>query len=360
MSRKQAERFQEALELVEQGGPVEGQMAPLVQTAHGLRLLASPPPPPPQGLVQGRQRLLAKAAQLHARQAALEARRGRMPRAMRLGFALAALFVVFGLFVGLGQVAAESLPGSPLYGLKLAAEKAHLTLTTDPKARADLLRTHAEKRLDEIIGLLNGKQPVDSTVVGRAEEQWALALAAVSQLGEADKSMALQRLAAAIGSRQQTLQTLAGADPEPPLRELLREMDRLRLEAHLGQGSSDGEQERRRLGEPSDPTVLPIPSRTPHPSRTQQRTAVPSMTPPPSETPHATARPSETPRASQTPQTSRTPARTAVPSETPQPSQTPHRTAEPSKTPPGPQTPASTAAPTSTPRGGGGGGKGNP
>ncbi len=354
MNRKKAERFEEALLQAEQGNAVEGQMAPLVQTADGLSLLASPPPSPPQGLVPGRQQFLARAARLQARQAAPQVRDGRIPRAMRLGFALAALVVVFGLLLGVGQAVAKSLPGSPLYGLKLTVEKAHVTLTADPQTTAVLLRNHAEKRLDEIISLLNRGQMVDGTVVGRAEKQLALALAAASQLDEAGQTLALQELSSAIHTHQSTLQSLVGANPEPPLRELLREMERLRHEAHLGQGDSDGEQQRRRLGEPTDPTALPAPSRTPHPSRTQQTTAVPSMTPLPSHTPNGTASPGDTPQASQTPRAMQTPSRTAMPKETP------HSTAEPSVTPPGPQTPVSTAVPSSTARGGGGGGKGNP
>ncbi len=361
MSRREAERLEEALQRQTRGEPIEGRMVSLLDTTHRLRQLASSPPPAPRALAPGRQRFLAEAARLRASRAVQHERRGVSPRAMRLGVAAALLLVVLGILLATEQAVASSLPGSPLYGLKLAAENARLSVLTDPQARANLFLAHAERRLDEIISLLEKSRVVEDADVRRTEEQWEQAMEAASRLDQPDAAFALQQMAMAIQHRQPALTTLAGPNPEPLLRELLREMERIRQEAHLGQGIPEGQQERNRSGEPADPTGLPIPSRTPFPPRTSQPTprpdrtslpshtpywtARPSVTPNPSSTPYRTGMPSETAQASQTPHPSGTPARTAEPSMTPQASQTPHRTAEPSVTPPG---------------GGGGGGNGSP
>lgn len=376
MSRQEAEQLEDALRQMALGGSMPGPAASLVQTARELSVLASPPPPAPLGLAPGRSKYLAEAARLRAKKASHPGRLSRLPQAVRLGVALGAVLLVFGVLFGASQAVASSLPGSPLYGLKLLAENARLALTADPQARASLLRSHAEERLDEILALLDRARAPDYSVVDRAEKQWALALAAAGVLKEPDARLALHELAMAIERRQPALQSMAGTDLQSPLRELLRELERVRREAHLGQGEPDGQEERqRRSGEPADATDLPVSSRTPLPARTSQpttqpavtpnasqtpyRTAAPSQTPVPSHTPLQTARPSGLPLVSQTPQPLRTPAQTAVRTVTPQAPPTPKRSVQPNFSPPGPQTPAITAAPSSAPQGQGGGSASN-
>ena len=152
---------------------------------------------------------------------------------MKLGTALLALVLVVGLTFGASQAAADSLPGEPLYGLKLAAEEARLALTTDPEAQAALNLALAEERLDEIAALLEQGQAVDEVTAERVERQLHAAL-------EAAPAQALEGLAVAIQQRQRTMEQLAGETPDEPLRQIIREMERVRQEAHAGQGEPAG------------------------------------------------------------------------------------------------------------------------
>jgi hypothetical protein len=361
MSRREAQRFEEALQKATRGEPVEGKLASLVGTAAELRSLAGPPPPPPQRLSAGRQRLLAEAARMQAEGAPSPVYQSGRGVALRLGVSLAALLVLCGMVLGAGRAAAAALPGEPLYQLKAFAETFRLTATTDPLARSELTRALANSRIDEITLLLEQHQEVKDPVVRRAGAQLATALQTASDVDGPGQAAALRALAEDIQQRQQTMAPLVAEVPNSPARALLREMERVRQEAHEGLGEPDGQPERQRNGEPAEPSDRPLPSRTPVPtqqtarpstlppaSRKPNRTAQPSMSPQPSRTPHRTADPSMTPQPSQTPH------RTAEPSMTPQPSQTPHRTAEPSMTPQPSQTPRRTAEPSMTPRKGGG------
>jgi hypothetical protein len=66
MDKQETEQFEEALLRAALGEPAEGRLAPLVRTARQVMLLSETPPPPPHGLMPGRQRFLAEAAQLRA------------------------------------------------------------------------------------------------------------------------------------------------------------------------------------------------------------------------------------------------------------------------------------------------------
>ncbi|MFN2166547.1 MAG: DUF5667 domain-containing protein, partial [Anaerolineae bacterium] len=169
---------------------------------------------------------------------------------MKLGTALLALVLVVGLTFGASQAAAGSLPGEPLYGLKLAVEETRLALTSDLEAQAALNLVLAEERLDEVTALLEQGQPVGAETTARVEQQLQAAF-------DAAPAHMLEGLAVAIQQRQRTMEQLAGDAPDEPLQQLIREMERVRQEAHAGQGDPQGEQQRLRQGTPADPTVMP-------------------------------------------------------------------------------------------------------
>ena len=88
-----------------------------------------------------------------------------MPRVWKLASVLAAALLLFGMVFGAGHAAAASLPGQPLYGLKLAGEWVLLTLTVDPEAKLDLNLLLVDERLDEVEELLvRGQAPDDATI----------------------------------------------------------------------------------------------------------------------------------------------------------------------------------------------------
>jgi hypothetical protein len=346
MEKQEAEQFEQALQQADQGEPVMGRLAPLVHTARQMMTLSETPPPPPHGLMPGRQRFLAEAARLRAesrgRPLWLPSRRQRLAGVMRLAAALAAIAILFGVMAGVVQASAASLPGQPLYGVKLATERIQLALTSQPASRAALERAMAEERLDEIVALLQRQQAIGSSVSNRAMRQLEQALAASAQLQDPAAAQALQQLAEAIRQREQAMLGAAGELPEPLMRELLREMERVRQEAHAGQGDPDGLRRRLRQGAPTDtePTGQPGATQVP-------QSPSPSGTPGPAHTPQHTGSPGQTPGAGATSQPTGGPqaSRTPEPSATSQTSEPPH----PSRTPGADVTPGPTGGPNSTP-----------
>jgi hypothetical protein len=262
MSRREANRFEEALQMEAQGRAVDERLAPLVTVARKASILAEPPPPPPHRLSPGRQRFLAEAARLGKPIA--------NPREVRVRMAtipvtiLTVLMLVFGLFLGAGQVTAESLPGDPLYGIKLRAEEVRLASITAPVSKAELMRARAQERLDEVTQLLESGQVVNEATATRAQEHLRAALQAAARLHTQQATRALERLEQGIQQRQRIMEPLAGGEPDTPVQQLLREMERVRLHACDGQENLDRLRLRLRDGSPppkegGEPDVLPVP-----------------------------------------------------------------------------------------------------
>jgi hypothetical protein len=275
MSRREAERFEKALQQATQDENVEGRLARLVQIAQQLSFLAEPPPPPPARLLRGRQRFLSEAVKLREVGADRRKERFMVPRFIKWASVLVALMLVFGAVLGAGQAAADSLPGQLLYEVKLAAEQVRLRLTSDPEARAELNLTLAERRLSEIAELVTlGKTP-DASAFDRAREQLESAMVPVKYGEEMAPEWAFQRLMTAVQRHQREMERVLGALPESdqtPVRQLVRAMERVRAEWHTGEGEPEGQQERERLGSPPEVDDLPEPKRTPGPAGMPQPT----------------------------------------------------------------------------------------
>jgi hypothetical protein len=266
MTRREADRFEESLQRAAEGERIEGELAPLVQTAQLVSALADTPPPPPTGLDVGRQRFLTQAADLRARKRVRqESSWGRTHR-LRLAGALIAAVLVMGLVFGAGQAAANSLPGALFYNFKLFAEETRLNWTSNPTARVELSVHLMEERLDEIVALLGQGRSIDEATAARAKEQLSRAVQAINEAGDQTALQAGQRLMTLLQEREQVLaqaaRSLSGPEQEP-LRELLQEMERLRQELRTGQEEPSGPQNRQRQGTP--PTAPPIPEATEQP-----------------------------------------------------------------------------------------------
>ena len=362
MDKRQSNQCEECSQRASREEAVEDRLDPVVHTAQQVMILSETPPPPPHGLAPGRQRFLAEAARLRAESRGnplwLPPRRQLFGGAMRLATALAVIAILFGAVVGTTQAAAGSLPGQPLYGVKLATEQIRLALTSQPASRAAVQQSLAEERLDEIVALLGRRQAVGSSVSNRATRQLEQALEASAQLEDATAAQALQQLAEAIRQREQAMLGAASESPEPPVQELLRQMERVRQEAHAGQGDPAGLRHRLRQGTPGQPSTAtphtPSPSGTPGPTQTPPRTGMPGDSPGPSGTPGHTPSASATSQPTEGPQASHTPGPSAT-SQASEPSHTPN-TPGPSGTPGPAGGPHGTPGPGQTAGPGGGGG----
>lgn len=160
MTRRPEEALAETLAAIARGVPVETAIAGHPEYADELRALIRAAADAgllrsgtvsPDAIRRSRARALSRAAAL-----ANTSPRGLfLAPAMRFAFAIVAVVLVLGVTgVGLNSAAADSLPGDPLYGVKLAAESLRLRFAGVPESRLELEDLYAEQRIDEVIALL--------------------------------------------------------------------------------------------------------------------------------------------------------------------------------------------------------------
>ena len=95
------------------------------------------------------------------------------------------LSILFGSVGGTAVLAAESLPDSPLYPLKLTIEETQLALAKNPAQEAALQMAFAQKRAEEIQQMTQKGNIPDEAALQRLQTHWqeALQLAAASPEG---------------------------------------------------------------------------------------------------------------------------------------------------------------------------------
>lgn len=383
-------------------GEAAGRLHPLLEVVAQLRVLREPPPP--ASLAAARVRFLARARELRTRRAARRSRSSPgivarpWPRlggaALRPVVSLVLVAILFSLVGYTAQAASASLPGSPLYPVKLVVEQTQVVLAVDREARAHLQVTFAARRLDEIQRLAEaGRQP-DSAALTRLARQWETSIQTIASLPEGERTALLIQALEALSREQEALRHLLGQCPptaqEPLLATLaLAQETELRLRKSLTRPEDFREPTEPPESQPAVaipletpapplPTSTPEAEATPTPVSPQVRKAKPRL-PRPTATLTATQRPPQRARtptptpepASPTPTPRPTkaftpvPTRTATPTPTPvQPTETPTAPPpEPTATPtgirldptptdtasPAPLTPAPTPTPTATP-----------
>jgi len=262
MSNKRANRFEQALGETARGETVEGPLDQMMHTAQQLSTLADPPPPAPYKLAPGRQRFLSQAAVMRNRKASRKGHVFAFAGPARLVSGLTVAVLVLSLLFGVGQVMADSLPGEPLYGLKLLATEQRLRLTSDPQARLDLALNAVGERLNEIAETIEAGQTMNQSTTDMLQKHLGIALDTVDE-GAQDPLQTMTQNQATIQSWHRRMVQAMGAFPETdrePLRDLARATEQLRLELHAGAGEAQqGGLYRERLGEPKDPADMPVP-----------------------------------------------------------------------------------------------------
>ncbi len=330
-----------------QYGEAEGRLRPLLEVVARLQVLREPPPP--ASLAAGRARFLARARDLRARRVARRSHGSPgivawpWPRLgdalLRPAMSLVLVVLLFSLVGYTAQAASASLPGSPLYPVKLAVERTQVALAADQEVEAHLEVAFATRRLDEIHRLAEAGHPPDPGCLRRLERQWETTLRAIASLRTDRKALLLAQALGSLSYERESLRRLMER-ASPEVRERLQlalflteEMELTVRKALARPDEFRGPQGRPpAVSQPAPPAALP---ETPTPSQALAE-PIPSPTPEPP-TPMPT--PPQVPR----PQPSPTPP---VPSPTPEP---PTATPKPTKPPKPTHTPTATPAPTSTP-----------
>jgi hypothetical protein len=181
--------------------------------------------PPPQAKVTNRARFLGEAFRIHEESLRAPAptslsqglRRwiGRVSTVgvpMRVGRAALAMLLVVALLLAAGggavSAAAGSLPGSPLYPLKLAVEDTRLFVTPSRPSRTVLYLRFVERRTDEMLRLSAAGRSVDEAVLLRMTRQFQAAVqtaATVAAFESAPLGTELLRQVIAAGEQQERI-----------------------------------------------------------------------------------------------------------------------------------------------------------
>jgi hypothetical protein len=174
--------------------------------------------------------------------------------------------MIFGSAGGAAALAAESLPGSPLYPAKLAMEQVRMDMARDPADQAALQLTLAQVRTQEIERVaLAGSVPDDATLT-RLQTHLNQALRLAAQLPDDAMLGLLTQVRQMTQTQEQALQqaqTRAAEPAQEPLRQATRLLNQVRQDAEAGLQDPQTFRWRHTEGRPPEappqPTMMPRP-----------------------------------------------------------------------------------------------------
>ncbi|MBN1919792.1 MAG: hypothetical protein JW892_00990 [Anaerolineae bacterium] len=184
-----------------------------------------------------------------------------------------------GASAGAVTAAQSSLPGSPLYPVKIAWENAQARLAAAPEARLEQALTLAQVRVAEMLQLAERGQDIPNQTVERYELHLNVAIQAMGELAEPTQTHARAQIQEQLALHEQILEQIRerlqehaasaapGAAPETPLREMdgILKRSRDRLQAPNGDPPT---------------TRPPDPQRTPNPEAPVPGPREPDLTEP--------------------------------------------------------------------------------
>jgi hypothetical protein len=247
-----------------------GQLAPLVQVADRIRKTRHPTLSV-SATKAIEQRLLKRATEI--KQSRAKPGRWPLPFSLRpLVTVAATLIVVLALVLagggGIVYASTDSLPGSPLYGVKRATEQVQLFLTPMGTGRAELHIRFAQRRLEEVQALAETKGQVDEETLAAIAEETELALKEVEGAHPAEKSNLLEKLASLTERQQAVLKGVQAKAPEAAQKGLNRALE----------ASQRGHERAREALEKEKPGLDVKPIKTPKPPPAPKPTKAPKPT----------------------------------------------------------------------------------
>ena len=269
------------------------ELASLLETAAELLSLEEAPVPVSKGKGINRVRFLSEAVHLREEQRPRTLRDWlRVPPRLRHGLVPIAMVFVLLLAAGTGAVSASasSLPGTPLYAIKLAAEDLRLAFTVNSASRAGLYIRFANERTTEMVRLASEGHPVDFALVERMEQFMRQALlTAQSTSGDQGRKLLEQVIETSDLQQERLRRVSAEAAPHmlPALHAGL---------ATAREVSGHAEVVLRALPTPTPmPTALPSTGAPPQAPTEPPVVAVVTGPPPATKEPGPPSRPSDTP-----------------------------------------------------------------
>ena len=401
MRREFADILDECLRELNRGADLEAllrrypdcasELRPLLEAALAVRG-APRPQLSPRANAAGRQRLMRAVARKRRQREARRARRPllrwpslprlRMPRPSLAPIAAILALTIVLASVGAVTAAADSLPDSPLYPVKLATERVQLALTPHPVGKARLHLSFAERRLQEVRAQLELRGTVSPLALEVMQRETRQALTAIGMAPQ-EEAWDLLNDFVTLSLKERDILARVKDEVPPPAQEAVEDTIAV-AQRELQRAAAAAEQGDLGLLAPTSvPTATPTPlpatatptPRPPKPTAAPKPTATPV---PPTATPIPTPteakvevpefEPTAVPGAEETPQVA---VPTFVPGQLPElptPTPTPEAagagtpTAEPPEPTPTPEATATfvptelpTLPPTPTPEAGGAG-----
>lgn len=263
------------------------ELAPLIQMADHIRKTSHPTLS--ASATQTIERHLLKRA-TEIRQSRAKLSRWPLPFSFRpLVTVAATLIVVLALVLagggGIVYASTDSLPGSPLYGVKRATEQVQLFLAPEGTRRAELHIKLAQRRLEEVQALVESKDQVDEEALTAIAEETELALKETEKAPAQDKQTLLDKLVSLTERQQAVLKRVQAKAPKAAQKGLNRALEA----SQRGHERAREALKKEKPGRGVEPTGSPMPTETPKPPHTSK----PTHTPKPTKTQKPTHAPDE-------------------------------------------------------------------
>lgn len=260
------------------------------------------------------------------------------------------LLTVLGTLGGAAAMAQSSLPGSPVYGLKLVIEDARLSLTADPSQRVILNLAFTAERTREIQRVAVTDRTISPKVQQRLNANLDAALQSADAASDDVAPRLLEQIRMTVQVQERSLaqaQLHAPEGAQMPLQLAQQAMARARVQAEQALSDPSRLRYRHRLGTPGESAATPTGKpQTPTPTRQTTATPQPTWTPPATITTIGTV----TPQITVTPELTLTPQYNgAEPRQLPTRTAGPQATVEPKQTEPNAQPTSGQDEPTSQP-----------
>lgn len=305
------EAFMNSVDAASLSAAEHEELSSLLHLSASLFVLGEEPIPAPRAKAANRARFLTEAVRIK------ESQRSRtrqlfwfgLPLRLRQSIVGVLLVVVMIMTTTTGvRAAAGSLPGSPLYPVKLAVENAQIAVTRDPAALTQLHLTFATRRSTELLTLVSNNLPVDPSVIDGLAAHLAQARAKAESAGSSTRPSLLQKVIEVAGAKSEELERATAAQPQagPELVAGAAAARAAKAEAELALA-------RLPVGDPTPPPTATSTIRAPGLNPTQQNTRVlPVTTVQPGRTATAVSSPTAVPTATATATDQRTNGSTPV------------------------------------------------